>query len=345
MNSAINVLENVLYEIEDGLKFDVNTDYLADKFSISATHLRRLFKFSFGQSIGTYIRSRKMALSVYDILNTNINILDIAVEYGHEFEQSYIRAFKREYGLTPGELRKTRQIIETKPPITLLNMNGQTDNFSFGPGVLNKPQFGRYNGLKYEYWQDSGTGAMSLNKNGGFKCKWETSNSAIFRTGKWFGFKKAKRFSNMGTIKVNYGVNYFPDKGSCLCVYGWSINPLIEFYIVENADINTKNYPLERSIVIDGSMYLVNKKICVEQPSIMGTRTFNQYWSIRTAKSSKGVVSVSEHFKAWEKLGMGLGAINEITFAVEGLKSSGTAEVYRNVLTIGDLTIGNASCA
>jgi len=145
----------------------------------------------------------------------------------------------------------------------------------------------------------------------------------------------------MGPIQINYGVNYYPNTGSWLSVYGWSINPLVEFYIVENSDLKyiTKLKP-KGTAVIDGCAYNFYDELRVEKPSISGVKTFRQYWSVRTSKRAKGIVSITEHFNAWEKLGMNLGSIIEISFAVEGIQSSGAAEVYRNVLTVGDNVTG-----
>ena len=135
-----DLLECVLSEIENNLKC-VNTEALSAKFYISPTHLRRLFKFAFDLSIGSYIRSRKLSASINDLLNTKENILDIALEYGLDYEQSYIRAFKREFGLTPGEFRKTGQIVKVNPPLQLFNSNKIADGLIFGPDIVIIPQF------------------------------------------------------------------------------------------------------------------------------------------------------------------------------------------------------------
>src|SRR5215471_8738345 len=116
MLKPYELLEGVLNEIESGLKKDINDTVLADKFSLSPGHLRRLFKFAFGQSLGKYIRSRKLAASIEDLLLTDINILDIVLDYGLDYKQSYNRTFKREFGITPGELRKSRQVVKITPP-------------------------------------------------------------------------------------------------------------------------------------------------------------------------------------------------------------------------------------
>ena len=141
MFKPFDLLNSVLNEIENGLKGDINADILAEKFFLSAIHLRRLFKFAFRQPIGMYIHSRKLAASILDLLNTNLNVLDIALEYGFGYEQSYIRAFKREFGLTPGELRKTRRVVKITPPLHLLDYNRLADGLIFGPDIVMVPQF------------------------------------------------------------------------------------------------------------------------------------------------------------------------------------------------------------
>lgn len=141
MLKPYELLDGVLSEIENGLKQGINEGSLADKFALSQIHLRRLFKFAFGQTIGAYIRSRKLAASIDDLLNTNINVLDIALDYEFEYEQSYIRSFKREFGITPGELRKTGQIIKITPPLQLFDSNKLTNAVFFGPDIVIVPQF------------------------------------------------------------------------------------------------------------------------------------------------------------------------------------------------------------
>jgi len=141
MLKPYDLLEGVLNEIEKELKENINEEALAKKFLLSKTHLRRLFSFTFKQPLGTYIRSRKLAASIDDLLNTGKNILDIVMEYGLEYEQSYIRSFKREFGITPGELRRSGQIVKITPPLQLFDSNRLGDGLVFGPDIVMIPQF------------------------------------------------------------------------------------------------------------------------------------------------------------------------------------------------------------
>jgi AraC family transcriptional regulator len=123
MLKPYNLLKNVLVEIENGIREGVNGDILARKNNLTERHLRRLFKVAFKQSIAGYIRSRRLAASLDDLLKTDNNVLDIALEYGYDYEHTYIRAFKREFGITPGDLRKKGKAVKIKPPLYLLDKN------------------------------------------------------------------------------------------------------------------------------------------------------------------------------------------------------------------------------
>jgi len=70
----------------------------------------------------------------------------------------------------------------------------------------------------------------------------------------------------------------------------------------------------------------------VDKPSIIGTATFPQFWSIRTSKIVGGTVTTGNHFEAWTAAGLKLGTHNEMIVAVEGQNSSGTASITVGVL-------------
>jgi len=141
MINPYGLLESVLADIENGLKEDISAALLAEKFDLSTRHLERLFQFAFNQPIGSYIRSRKLAASIDDLLNTNLKVLNIALDYTFEYEQSYIRSFRREYGITPGDLRKTGKILTITPPLQLFNSQNYPNGVMFGPEIAVVPQF------------------------------------------------------------------------------------------------------------------------------------------------------------------------------------------------------------
>ena len=72
------------------------------------------------------------------------------------------------------------------------------------------------------------------------------------------------------------------------------------------------------------------------QPSLDGTATFPQYWSIRTQSGSannqtnkmSGTIDVSKHFDAWSQAGLDMsGTLYEVSLNIEGYRSNGQANV------------------
>lgn len=77
----------------------------------------------------------------------------------------------------------------------------------------------------------------------------------------------------------------------------------------------------------DGGTYELWTKIRRNKPSIQGTATFPQYWSVRTEHRTGGVVTTGNHFNAWTSVGWKLGRHSYMIVAVEGQDSSGSATV------------------
>ena len=204
--------------------------------------------------------------------------------------------------------------------------------------VYTENKIGTYDGYGYELWKDKGDTKFTVGKGGTFSCEWSNINNALFRRGQKFDC--TQKYTEMGDITLEYGADYEPDGNSYLCVYGWTRSPLVEFYIVDswgswrppgaNAALGT--------VEVDGAVYDIYKTIRVNQPSIDGTKTFDQYWSVRQEKPEgtrlEGTISVSKHFDAWAECGLELGKMYEVAFTVEGYQSAGKANVDKNELKI-----------
>ena len=206
--------------------------------------------------------------------------------------------------------------------------------------VFTENIIGSSDGYDYELWKDNGTTKFTVMDDGTFKCEWSDINNALFRRGKKFDCTQT--YKEIGDISIDYGVKYQPFGNSYMCVYGWTREPLVEYYVVQSwgswrppgatTSLGT--------VTVDGGTYDIYKTERVEQPSIDGTQTFDQYWSVRREKPDggavdlSGTISLTKHFDAWEECGLELGKMYEVALTIEGYQSSGFAEVYKNDLKI-----------
>lgn len=136
-----SAIETAIHIIDDNIKNLSDMDELSKKVGMSKYHLHRLFKAITGKPLMSYVRGRRLSLSISDLLNTKLKIIDIAAEYQFEHEQSYIRAFKQKYNITPSKYRKNscELLIEQKIDTSCLCNTGQ--GLVIEPRMCIKPQF------------------------------------------------------------------------------------------------------------------------------------------------------------------------------------------------------------
>ena len=111
-------------------------------------------------------------------------------------------------------------------------------------------------------------------------------------------------------------------------MYGWINSPQAEYYIVENyGNYNPCNGAQSLgTLSSDGGTYQVCTDTRYNQPSITGTSTFTQYFSVRQSKRSSGTVTTGNHFNFWAQHGFG-NSYNFQVMAVEAFSGSGYATV------------------
>ncbi|KAL2136977.1 hypothetical protein VTI74DRAFT_11159 [Chaetomium olivicolor] len=186
--------------------------------------------------------------------------------------------------------------------------------------TLTSSATGTHNGYYYSFWTDGGPNVRYTNEAGGqYSVTWSGN-------GNWVGGKGW----NPGTARtINYTGTYQPNGNSYLAVYGWTRNPLVEYYVVENFGTYDPSTGATRlgSVTTDGSTYNIYKTTRTNAPSIEGTRTFEQYWSVRVNKRVGGSVNMAAHFNAWQQAGLRLGTHDYQIVATEGYYSSGSATI------------------
>ncbi|KAK4443560.1 Xyn11A [Podospora aff. communis PSN243] len=185
-----------------------------------------------------------------------------------------------------------------------------------------QPGQGTHNGFFYSYWKDNG-GTVDYNngERGSYNVRWTNVNNWV--GGKGWKPGPPRKVAYNGTWN-NYNVN------SYLALYGWTTNPLVEYYIVEAYGVYNPSSGTQRlgTIEDDGGVYDIYKTRRVNQPSIVGTASFDQYWSVRRVKRVGGTIDTGKHFDEWKRQGnLQLGQWDYMIMASEGYQSSGSATI------------------
>lgn len=129
------ILVEVVHYIEENIDLKLTIEDIAAEYYISTVHLQRLFTFVFNMPIAEYIRSRKLQKSLEMLYYSESKVCDIAYDIGFGHESSFIRSFKREFGITPSEARKNPHILKITPPICM------DDYSSVGNGMMSGIDF------------------------------------------------------------------------------------------------------------------------------------------------------------------------------------------------------------
>ncbi len=85
----------------------------------SEYHFKKMFSSLSGIPLSEYIRRRRLSLAAFELTNTNLRVIDIALKYGYNSSDSFARAFQKVHGITPSEAKKDGYSLKSYPPMTL----------------------------------------------------------------------------------------------------------------------------------------------------------------------------------------------------------------------------------
>jgi len=188
----------------------------------------------------------------------------------------------------------------------------------------------------YEIWSQSGSDNKLTwygpYQRGGaaFKAEWRNANTFLGRVGLFWnkGFPYSYYKNVFCDFSFTRSANGTAGGTSYIGIYGWSKNPMIEWYIVEDwfgsgvigPNRIGGNAAKKGEFTVDGSVYYIYYAVRpAGSGNIEGSKNpFPQYFSVRQTTRQSGTISITEHFKEWEKVGLKLGTnMYEAKFLIE----------------------------
>lgn len=102
-------IEKAILYIEDHLTSPITVEEVTEQVNFSYYHFHRLFKVLTGETLGSYIRKRRLTEAAMELLDTDHSIIDIAFNYQFESQEAFSRAFKKMFTIPPLRFRNRRQ--------------------------------------------------------------------------------------------------------------------------------------------------------------------------------------------------------------------------------------------
>lgn len=121
-------MNNALNYIEDHLTDDIDFNEVVRLAFCSEYHFRRMFSFLAGVTLSEYIRRRRLTLAAFELNNSTVKIIDVAIKYGYNSPDSFTRAFENLHDVTPSEAKNNGQSLKAYPRMTFqLSIKGGSE--------------------------------------------------------------------------------------------------------------------------------------------------------------------------------------------------------------------------
>lgn len=105
-NYLLRIIKNTTEYMENNLLEPLTLDNISDNVNISKFHLLRIWKGATSTGLMEYVRRRRIALSLGELISNDNSIEFISSKYSFGSERAYSRVFKEEFRVTPAKWRR-----------------------------------------------------------------------------------------------------------------------------------------------------------------------------------------------------------------------------------------------
>ncbi|WP_366036097.1 AraC family transcriptional regulator [uncultured Enterobacter sp.] len=108
------IIESCIKIIFNTTSSRLTVTQLVSVSGFSLGYLHNIFKKNTGFTIGRFIKDVHLNYAALEVFYTNEKILVISLNSGYLTQQSFSRAFRHKFGVSPGQLRQMEYIYASK---------------------------------------------------------------------------------------------------------------------------------------------------------------------------------------------------------------------------------------
>lgn len=101
-----SIINNMMEYIRHHYSEDLYLNFFADKYKMSSIYLSKLFKDYSGENFSNYLKKIRLEKAKELLVQSDYKIKDLSLKVGYNDPNTFIKAYKRYFKVTPGEHRK-----------------------------------------------------------------------------------------------------------------------------------------------------------------------------------------------------------------------------------------------
>ena len=156
-----------------------------------------------------------------------------------------------------------------------------------------------------EWYSGGGNNSMTYYSNGPFKASWSGAGDYLARVGFQYNNNLVDHKTKHYAVDYKYTKQSQSAQYGYIGVYGWTRNPDVEYYIVDDWYSKPNEQfigPKFGELNVDGGTYTIHAFVRDNEYSKLGQSTFLQIFSVRTEPRQCGHIDISAHFNKWDEL-------------------------------------------
>jgi AraC family transcriptional regulator len=103
----LDTIAPLLIGVQTHPERDVSLESLAREWGYSPAHFHRLFTETVGETPKAHVERVRLERAAFRVAVESISFLEIALEIGYRNHETFTRAFKRQFGVTPTAYRRS----------------------------------------------------------------------------------------------------------------------------------------------------------------------------------------------------------------------------------------------